>query len=126
MPRFAYPLYALSAYAVGMASILYLVGFIAGTGVPKTLDFGPAADLPPGAPTNLVVLAAFLALHSVMARPAFKARWTRIMPAALERATYILVSGLTTFAMVWAWQPMPGVVWDAGDGMARGVLYALP
>lgn len=124
MPRIAYPLYALCAYAIGMASILYLVGFLAGAGVPKTLDAGPAAALPPGAWTNLVVLVAFLLVHSVMARPAFKARWTRLVPEPLERATYILVSGLTTFALVWAWQPMPGLVWDVGDGAARTALYA--
>jgi protein-S-isoprenylcysteine O-methyltransferase Ste14 len=61
--------------------------------------------------TNLAVLAAFLVLHSVMARPAFKARWTRLISPALERATYILVSGITTFAMVWAWQPLPQTLW---------------
>lgn len=125
MPRLLYPLYALVAYAIGLASILYLVGFIADLWVPKTINAGPAAALPAGAWTNVAVLAAFLVLHSVMARPAFKARWTRLVPESLERATYILVSGLTTFALAWAWQPMPAVVWDAGDGATAMSLYAV-
>lgn len=124
MPRLLHPFYALVAYATGLASILYLVGFIAGAGVPKTLDFGPAAPLPPGPWTNAALLAAFLVLHSVMARPAFKARWTRIVPPSLERATYVLVSGLTTFALAWAWQPMPTVLWDV-DGPGRALLFAV-
>jgi methanethiol S-methyltransferase len=123
MPRLLYPLYALFAYMIGLTSILYLVGFVADRWVPKTINAGPAAGLPQGSWTNVAILAAFLVVHSVMARPAFKRRWIRIVPAELERATYILISGLTTFALVWAWQPMPASLWDAGDGAAAIVLW---
>ena len=53
MPRLLYPLYALVAYAIGLASILYLVGFMADLWVPKTINGGPAAALPAGAWTNV-------------------------------------------------------------------------
>jgi len=123
MNKLFHGLYAVVAYAVGMASILYLMGFVAGVGVPKTLDAGPSAALPATWSTNLAVLATFLVLHSLMARPAFKARWTRLIPPALERATYILVSGVTTFAMVWAWQPLPHTLWLVEHPLARLALH---
>lgn len=116
--------YALIAYATGMASIVFLMGFLADFGAPKTINGGPAADLPATLATNIAILAAFLVLHSVMARPAFKARWTRIVPPVLERATYIFVSGITTFVMAWAWQPMPQTLWIVEQPVLKVMLYA--
>jgi methanethiol S-methyltransferase len=123
--KILYGLYAISAYAIGMASLLYLMGFVIGAPLAKTIDAGASARLPPTLATNLAVLLAFLVPHSVMARPRFKAFWTRIVPQALERATYILYSGLSTLLMLWAWQPMPGTLWQFESAAARFALYAL-
>jgi methanethiol S-methyltransferase len=119
-----YGLYAVAAYAIGMASLLYLAGFVIGAPLPKTVDGGIAAPLPATHAINVALLIAFLVPHSVMARPRFKAWWTRFVPAELERATYILYSGLTTMLLMWAWQPAPETLWQL-DGAARYALYAL-
>lgn len=125
MKKLLYGLYAVGAYAVGMASLLYLSGFVIGAPLAKTIDAGASAPLPATLATNLAVLLAFLVPHSVMARPRFKAWWARLVPRELERTTYILFSGLSTLAMIWAWQPMPGVVWQLDSSAARVLLYAL-
>jgi protein-S-isoprenylcysteine O-methyltransferase Ste14 len=59
-----------------------------------------------------------------MARPAFKVRWTRIIPAAAERSTYVLASGIALFIVLTFWQPMDAVVWRVDAPVLRWALYA--
>jgi protein-S-isoprenylcysteine O-methyltransferase Ste14 len=111
MKRVLYGLYALFSYTIGMASLLYIAAFLLNL-VPNGIDGGTIAALWPSVAANIAILAAFLVLHSIMARPGFKRRWTRIIPAPLERATYILFSGVTLLLALWAWRPVP-VEWSA-------------
>lgn len=71
--KLAHGLYAGTAYVVGMGALLYLMAFVIGAPVPKTIDAGPTVPLPESPLMNLALLAAFLVPHSVMARPRFKA-----------------------------------------------------
>ncbi|MEP6740173.1 MAG: hypothetical protein ABJA61_07325, partial [Caldimonas sp.] len=61
--------------------------------------------------------------HSVMARPSFKARWTRIIPPAAERSTYVLATGLALAALLVLWQPMPAIVWSVDAPILRWLLF---
>jgi protein-S-isoprenylcysteine O-methyltransferase Ste14 len=63
--------------------------------------------------------------HSVMARPAFKRWWTRLVPEAVERSTYVLLSSLALLAMFLFWEPIGGVIWSAPDGLARNAVIGL-
>jgi protein-S-isoprenylcysteine O-methyltransferase Ste14 len=67
----------------------------------------------------------FALQHTVMARPWFKASWTRIVPTAVERSTYLLFSCAAVLLMFWKWQPMGGEIWNIGSGPARLTLNAL-
>jgi protein-S-isoprenylcysteine O-methyltransferase Ste14 len=106
-------LYGLLCYAAFSVVLLYTVGFVEGVVVPRTID-GPVRD---GAPAmawivDLALIAAFAVQHSVMARPGFKAWWTRIVPKPVERSTYVLISS-AILALVFAlWRPIPETVWS--------------
>lgn len=125
MSKTLYGIYAIVAYTIGMASLVYLMAFMVDVAVPKTINGGPSAPLPGGILTNLLVLVAFLVPHSVMARPRFKACWTRIVPATLERTTYILISGITTLLMLWAWQPLPATLWQLDSPILSTAAYGV-
>jgi len=117
--------YGVLAYVVFLASFLYAVGFVGNFLVPRTIDQGPRTDLVTALPVDLGLLAIFAIQHSVMARPGFKALWTRIIPASLERSTYVLLSSLLLFLIFWQWRPVGTVVWDVSSGAGRAVLLAL-
>ena len=82
MTRLIYLLFGLVAYIVFFATFLYLIAFVANLPLaPLTVDRGGAIG---GAALAALIDVALVALfglqHSVMARPAFKARWTKIVP----------------------------------------------
>src|SRR4029453_15776495 len=60
-----------------------------------------------------------------MARQWFKRAWTRIVPATVERSTYVLFSSLALLLLFWKWEPMGGVVWSVENTAGRLALNAL-
>lgn len=125
MLRWCVLIYGVIAYLVFLASFLYAVGFVGGFLVPKTIDSGSAGAGVPSLLVNLGLLSLFAVQHSVMARPAFKRWWTRIIPSAMERSTYVLASSLILFLLFWLWQPLPSVVWQVTQPWAVGALWAV-
>ena len=95
------------------------IGFIGGFLTPTRLDGAPTRPFWQALAIDLGLLGLFAVQHSVMARPAFKRWWTRFVPEAVERSTYVLLSSLALVALFVWWEPMGGIVWDT-SGPVRG------
>jgi methanethiol S-methyltransferase len=115
--------YAAAVYLLFLAVLGYAVGFFANAGVPKGIGQGPRAAVPVAAGIDLLLLSLFAVQHTVMARPWFKRRWTRIVPAPAERATYVLAANLALALLFWLWRPIGGAVWRL-SGPGAAVLWA--
>jgi protein-S-isoprenylcysteine O-methyltransferase Ste14 len=115
--------YGLVCYAIFFASFLYAAGFVGGFGVPLSLDSEPTGSFGISLLIDLGLLAVFAVQHSVMARPAFKRVWTRIVPEPVERSTYVLASSLALILLFWQWRPLGGVVWDVQNPVGRAILW---
>ena len=111
--------YALISYALFGIVFAWLAAFVHNIGDLRGPETRPALS---AALINLALILLFGVVHSVMARPAFKKVWTRIIPPAAERATYVLQSSLLLGLIIWQWQPIPAVVWHV-DGPAAWMLY---
>jgi protein-S-isoprenylcysteine O-methyltransferase Ste14 len=116
--------YGLTTYALFFGTFLYLIGFIGGFGVPKTLDSGVPGPIGMAVAVNLGLLALFAIQHTIMARSAFKRWWTTIIPEQVERSTFVLVTSLLLCLLAWQWRPIPGVVWQV-EGAAAIAIHAI-
>ena len=118
-------IYGAVAYLTFLVSFLYAIGFVGDIVVPRSVDRAIAAPIGQAAVVDSLLLGLFAAQHSVMARPAFKRWWTRVVPQLIERSTYVLISSLVLLLLYWQWRSMPTQSWDVRLPAARLGLWAL-
>jgi len=116
--------YGAACYVAFLGTFVYALGFIGDFGVPRSIDSNPIDPVSTALAIDLGLLGLFALQHSVMARPAFKRRLTRLVPEAAERSTYVLMSSAALALLFWQWRPMGGVVWSVEHPALVGLLYA--
>jgi len=117
--------YGLVSYVLFLGTYLYAIGFVGNFLVPRSIDSAADGNFAVSFVVDLALLLGFALQHSVMARPAFKRWWTRFIPEAAERSTYVLASSLALIALFAYWRPLGGVVWSVESPVAVAVLYLL-
>ena len=126
MSRLLIFFYGLVSYAVGLGGLVWFALFIGGWEfLPRHIDSDAPGPLNTALLINVGILAIFVLQHSIMARLTFKSRWTKIIPAAAERSTYLFLSGLIMALICLYWQPVNGILWQVDNEIGRTILIAI-
>lgn len=125
MKKTLFLLYGVLAYVIFFATFCYSVGFVSSGIVPKHIDSAPQSPLMFALLVDAGLLSLFALQHSVMARPAFKQWWTKIIPEPIERSTYVLLASLCLILLFWKWEPIGGVIWQVDSETGKILLLSL-
>jgi protein-S-isoprenylcysteine O-methyltransferase Ste14 len=125
MQRWIFFLYGVFGHLLFLAVYAYMAAFTGGFLVPHTIDTPSRLPIGQAVAIDVTLLGLFAVQHSVMARPAFKKQWTRIVPKPIERSTYVYLSNFVTILVMWQWQGIDSIVWDAQTPVLRGALWGL-
>jgi protein-S-isoprenylcysteine O-methyltransferase Ste14 len=126
MKAFLSLLYGLIVYVFFLGTFSYAIGFIGNLVVPKSIDTGTTVPLAEALVVNLLLLGLFAVQHSVMARRSFKRWWTRIVPPAVERSTYVLAATLALALLLWQWRAIPEpVIWNVAGTAGAQMLWVV-
>ncbi len=117
--------YGVACHFLFLGTFAYLAGFVGNLLVPKSIDSSPAGPLGAAVGVDVMLVALFAAQHSIMARPAFKRVWTRLVPQPIERSTYVLASCLVTIVLMWQWRTIDMVLWDVQPLIPRAIAWSL-
>ncbi len=118
-------LYGVIAYFIFFGAFVYAVGFVGNFAVPRSIDTGVSGSGAIAWIVDAALLSVFAVQHSLMARPFFKRWWTRIVPHALERSTYVIFASLALFLIYWQWIALPQAVWLVAAPVGSMILRAL-
>jgi len=124
LKRSAVLLYGVAAYAIGVGGLLWIILAMGGL-APVGISQLQTDSLPAALALDLGLIALFGLQHSIMARRAFKQRLKAWLPEAAERATFVLLSGVCLGLALWAWQPLPGTLWQVESTTAQYLLWGL-
>ena len=125
MKRWIFFAYGVVCHLLFLGLYAYMAGFVGNLLVPKSIDTPTGDPMGVAIAINLSLLGLFALQHSVMARPAFKEVWTRLVPRPIERSTYVLASCLVTALVMWQWRGMETVVWNIEQPELRSLAWGL-
>jgi methanethiol S-methyltransferase len=125
MRRWFFFAYGVAGHLMFLVVFAYMACFVGNLWISKTIDTPTSEPIATAILIDLLLLVLFGVQHSVMARPAFKRVWTRIIPEPIERATYVWASNAVTILLMWQWRGIDLVVWNVQQPVLRGLLWAL-
>ena len=117
--------YGVVVYTMFLIVFLFAVGWVEGLVVPHTINDGPTTFGAVAVIADLALLTVFAMQHSLMARPWFKRRWTKIVPQSIERSTYVLFATTALALLMWQWCPLPETIWEVHWTSVRVALVAV-
>ena len=117
--------YAAGAYILALANLVYLIGFFADFGVPKSISDGEPTTVWSAILVDAGLVGLFGLHHSITARASFKRWWTKLIPAPIERATYLYMTSIMMAIVIIQWQPIPISIWNVQSSWAIGAIYAV-
>src|SRR5579884_1349932 len=124
MSRAATLIFAIVCYAIFFATFLYLIVFVGDFAFARlTVNTGPEAPPVTAAIIDIALIALFGLQHSIMARPAFKASWTRIVPPPAERSVFVLAASIALIILFLFWRPIDGTIWNVTNPILQDVLW---
>jgi len=124
--RTAFFLYGVVGHLGFLATYAILAAFVGNLVPAVSMDSrSSSGSLPLAVAVNLGLILLFGLQHSVMARPAFKAVWTKIIPPPVERSTYVVVSCFVTLLLIWQWRSIDVEMWDVRNSAGRVLLQGL-
>jgi len=121
MSKFLILLYGIASYFIGVIGLVCIIAALAGL-IPYGFLWDSERVGANPIIWNVFLVALWGFIHTIMARPSFKAAITKIIPEAAERSTYVLVAGLTSIGLIGYWLNVRGQVWDI---TATGPVYIL-
>lgn len=117
--------YGIVAYVLFLGVFLYTIAFLGGFLVSITVDTPSTLSVAYAIVIDLVLLGLFGLQHSGMARRAFKRLWTKIVPVAIERSTYVYATCAALILLMWQWQGIDRVIWQVDTPILRAVIWIL-
>jgi methanethiol S-methyltransferase len=123
--RWAVVAYAGLAYASFLLVAAWGVAFVAGVGFVHSVDTVPSGPAWVAVPVDVALLFAFAVQHSVMARAGFKRRIAAAVPPPVERATYVLATGVVLALLFGVWRSLPATVWRVDVQPWRAAIWCL-
>lgn len=126
MKQISIVIYGVICYLIGAgAYFIGLGGFLGNFLGYYSVDSGPETPLMIALLVNVGLMVLFGLPHSLMARRSFKQRWTKIIPPAAERSTFMLQSGLMALLLIWQWRPMTQTVWQVEHSLGSTLIWSL-
>src|SRR4051812_26269858 len=117
--------YSIASYCIFLGAFTYFAVFSDGVIVPKTVDSGAPTGLALTVAVNVALILLFGLQPPIRAPPSFKRAFPRVIPAAVERATYVLASSLVLVLLMWQWPPLPAVLWHVDNPTAVIALWSI-
>lgn len=120
-------LFALLSALLASGALAYFAGFLQNWTPAGINTSGHATDgwVLNGWVLNILLLLAFCAGHSVLARPGVKQKLYGALNAKLNRSAYNLAASAQLGLLMYFWTPQPATLWRLDSPVAIALVYAI-
>lgn len=126
MGRVLILIFGVLSYVVGLGGLSYFFLYVGGWEfLPLHVNSGTPGPVATALLVNTALMLIWGLQHSIMARDSFKESWIQIVPVAIERSTYVLLSGILMVAICLFWQALPGLAWHIENPIVGAILIVL-